>query len=521
MYRWVMVVWALHCWMGHTAMAEAPWPLKTPAELKALHGPNFSGARILTYRHTVDPIRSETAPETVIGIGKDFLFRQEGKTRFVVDLRLGRIYAGTDKRYVSYPMAANIVFWDSELANRAVLNKAAAAARLPAGISFDPFWNAVELRLTLPGDPPPTMETREEDGETVFSYKSEEALRWRPMSEPLPDAAAAHLRHVLLWLWPVHPTLAASISAQGKAPQHLMVRVYVAGQSQRHDYQLIKSDWCETCDALPADAEPIPSEGSSGDAFETDLVPIMVAASAGKFMPVSSDEYLRRTDAALDRGATLEAFLWFIERSLQDGIQPCQLGNASEQCRVQNRFVEHVKTSADVQGLQRYMTLRTQEAVGAIMALRDKVRANAYYIDLIAMNALPPAALRFKSADQEPLKSAQRQMRAALAAMPMVPAVYRDIGNIYFAAVNPWHAWFAWEMGKANAGRSAEPNLWQFVNNLEQQVRQRRGRRAETAGIHIGSEAELPRVFDGGCAVITVRYDLSSKEARSWCNGVT
>ena len=95
-----------------SAMAEAPWPLKTPVELKALHGPSFSGAQILTYRHTVEPNRPDTPSETVIGIGKDFLFRQEGKTRFVVDLRLGRIYAGTDKRYVNHSMAANIVFWD-------------------------------------------------------------------------------------------------------------------------------------------------------------------------------------------------------------------------------------------------------------------------------------------------------------------------------------------------------------------------------------------------------------------------
>jgi hypothetical protein len=187
---------------GTRGDGRSPLAFEDPAELKALHGPTFSGALILTYRHTVEPERPETAPETIIGIGKDFLFRQEGKTRFVVDLRLGRIYLGMDNHYVSFPMEANIVFWDSEAANRAVLSKAAAAGRLPAAASFDPFWNAVELRLTVPGDPPPTVETREEDGETVFSYKGEEVLRWRPMSEPLSAAAAAQLRHVLLCVRP-------------------------------------------------------------------------------------------------------------------------------------------------------------------------------------------------------------------------------------------------------------------------------------------------------------------------------
>ena len=45
--------------------------------------------------------------------------------------------------------------------------------------------------------------------------------------------------------------------------------------------------------------------------------------------------------------------------------------------------------------------------------------------------------------------------------------------------------------------------------------------RDETAGIYIGSEAELPHIFDGGCSVITVRHDPSSKQIRSLCNGVT
>jgi hypothetical protein len=41
-----------------------------------------------------------------------------------------------------------------------------------------------------------------------------------------------------------------------------------------------------------------------------------------------------------------------------------------------------------------------------------------------------------------------------------------------------------------------------------------------TAGIYIGIEAEFPLVFDGGCDVITVRYDPSSKQIWSQCNGV-
>jgi hypothetical protein len=43
----------------------------------------------------------------------------------------------------------------------------------------------------------------------------------------------------------------------------------------------------------------------------------------------------------------------------------------------------------------------------------------------------------------------------------------------------------------------------------------------ETAGIYIGSDAELPETADGGCGVIAVQYDPSTKEVEGWCNGAT
>jgi hypothetical protein len=45
---------------------------------------------------------------------------------------------------------------------------------------------------------------------------------------------------------------------------------------------------------------------------------------------------------------------------------------------------------------------------------------------------------------------------------------------MYFAAVNTRHAWLAWEMGRANPGRTSEPNLWQHIDAIESQVRRRR-----------------------------------------------
>ena len=470
--RWALgLMLAAVCWTGHAAIAEAPWPLKTPAELKALHGSTFTGAQILTYRHSVDPPQPGTAAETVIGIGKDFVFRQEGDTRVVVDLHLGRIYQGVKGRYVSFPMAADIVAWESELANRVGLAKVMAGAGAP--VVFDPFWDAVELKVVMPGDPPPAIESRDDNGETVVTYNGEEALRWRPASQPLPAASAALLGHAFLWLLPVHPFLAQKLSFGGAAPGHLRVRRHVAGQSQTHDYLLTQSRWCETCDAVPGDAQPVASNGDRGGVFEAKLVPIMVAAVQGKFKSLSAEEYRRRIEAALDRGATVEAYLWWVEEALQVGPDHCPPTNASETCRVHNRLKEQMGTSADVQTLERNMKVRSIEAANSTAALREKAGANAYLIDMMSINSLPPTVFRFKTDDQEPLKSAQRQMAAVLAAIPLVPIVYGDIGKVYFAAVNPWRAWFVWEMGMANPGLSGAPNLWDFVRAIDQRARQR------------------------------------------------
>jgi hypothetical protein len=315
------------------------------------------------------------------------------------------------------------------------------------------------------------VRTRSEDGETVFLYKGVEAIRWRPMEEALPSPVAANLERALLWFFHGHPLLGGKLAAEGKAPQHLKVRWRVLGNMLAEDFQWVDAQWCEACSALPDDAQP----GLwVGGALETEMAPVMLAASAGKFRAIGSDDYLRRVNSALDRGAPLEALLWFLERLLQDGVRRCPPDEVSHYCHVQNRMFSPALASADLQTFRQNLNKRSLEAANAIAALRDRVEANAYYIDLASVNAMPPSAFARKQPSEEPLKSAEQRMATALAAMPKVPAVYRDIGNMYFAAVNTRHAWLAWEMGRANPGRTSEPNLWQHIDAIESQVRRRR-----------------------------------------------
>jgi hypothetical protein len=458
---------------GTPVAADTPWPLRTPAELKALHGPGLAGIQILTYRRAREPKGTESASQVVIGIGRAIMFREEGQNRRVVDLRLGRIYEVRGKRYLNYPFAADIVFRDLELTNRIALTKVLAAAGIDEekrALIGDPFWNSSELKVTAENEAPPAVEMRNEGGTTVYIYKDVEAIRWQPMDKPLPTAVAGNLGRALLWFFRGHPYLGAKLAAERRAPQRFIVRTRLAGELQTDDYQLVSARWCETCEALPADAQP---GLVIGGIFENELAPVMIAASQGKHKAPTPDEYLRRIEAALDRSAPLEAWLLYIERSLQDGIRRCQPDEATPYCRTQNRMFAQARTNPDIQTLTQHMGRPSLEGSNTIAGLRNKLEANGYYIDLASVNALPRSALSFKSVNQEPLKSAERRMVSALTAMPFVPAVYRDLGNMYFAAVDTRRAWLAWEMGKANPGRSSEPNLWQPVANIEAQVRRR------------------------------------------------
>jgi hypothetical protein len=455
------------CWSA--AHAETPWPLKSPAELKALHGQGFTGFQVLTYRHSQTPNPSEKLHDVVLGIGTDIIFFDDGKVRRVIDFRLGRIYnVNQDRHYVNSPIAAEVIFRDFERANREGLAKELSSAKLEDKTTLgNAFWQDVELKVTTSDEAQPALDWREDRGETVILYKGEEVVRWHAMDETLPASVRDNLRHVLLWFFPMHPSLDARLAADGRAPRHLAVHWWTLNQEHVDDYQLIEAHWCETCAALDGDMQPVLRGGES---FDRDFAPVMVAAAQGKFKALSSEDYLARVNAALGHDDVLQAHLWFIERGLQYGIRKCQPGESGNYCETTARLLSRAGGDADV--ITYTQSVNAQSF--AIAALRDKAGANAYFIDLSAVDAIPPSAFAFKSESAEPLKSALPRMAAALAAMPMVPAVYRDIGKIYFASkLSTTTAWLVWEVGRALPGLSAEANMWQFVDSVEAQTRQR------------------------------------------------
>src|SRR5262249_48486301 len=160
------------------------------------------------------------------------------------------------------------------------------------------------------------------------------------------------------------------LAKDGKAPQHFAVRWRQADKLQADDYQLVSSQWCSTCQALPANAQP---GLFVGGVLENEMAPIMIAAAQGKLNAISSEEYLRRADAALGKGATLEAFLWFMERALQYGVRKCQPNETGDYCGIQNRLVSQSQSDADIRVFNQGMSRPSMESANAVASLHNKV----------------------------------------------------------------------------------------------------------------------------------------------------
>jgi hypothetical protein len=450
------------------AGAETPWPLRTPAEIKALHGADFTGMHVFTYRHTSTPAKPNTSPETIIGIGKHLIYRADGADRMVVDLRFGRVYwFQGGNRYINVSIAPFVAWGEFELANRVQLKKILSAAvdEAKARVMYDPFWTPAEMKVVAPGEDMPALKKREQDGTQIFNYDDVEVMHWRPMPAALPEPFSANLRRAFLWFFESHPVLLTMVAGENRLPQYWMLRKKRVGDLHTDEYTLADARWCATCEAFPSDAEVV--LGFRG-VFQERIAPVMIAAAQGKFAATSTEEYLRRIDTAARQGVMLEATLWLLEMGLQEPARPCQPSDASAYCDVTRRVVPQLRADAEVQTLIKGLQARSVENSNAIAALREKVRSNAYYIDLASANALPDSAFRSKAGD-----SAELKFLEALKAMPMVPAVYRDIGNMYYTGMNFWQAWLVWELGRAVKGRSSEPTIWQRFDRMEAEARRR------------------------------------------------
>jgi hypothetical protein len=146
-------------------------------------------------------------------------------------------------------------------------------------------------------------------------------------------------------------------------------------------------------------------------------------------------------EAALGRGAGLEAMLWLIEMDLARGrpFPPCENDDAGAYCRMWAQATRLAR--ADSRTGVAFMT----QAPDAGDRSQFHSLPNAYLLRFL-WTTRPPG--RGVAHDQSEL-----DLLAALRASP-VANFCKDAGMFYMARSQPFAAWQAWDFGRALAGHT-------------------------------------------------------------------
>lgn len=461
------------------ARAEQPWPLKGVDELKQLHGPTWSGVQLLTYRHSTD-YNEPVSARTIIGLGRDAIFREDDGRRVVVDFRLGRIYEmEATGRFQNSPIAAEIVARTWQRAVRppskrvedrfvpvdGTEDRRPVLENLWAPMS-EQFWEVSETHISHFSDAKAVWETRQIGPVTEFLHDTHTVVRWRPADMALPEEVAAQLRRAFTWLWHGHPSILKTLD-QGRRPPALLA----IGLPRRRGFavetfELESMEWCAACELMPATAQP----GALGDGvFVRDLWPIMTAAAGGGYTQVAEDVYLERIKDALERDHVLEAWLWHLEANFQYQIPTSP--SDPKVVRDGDPRAEVLRKAEEVEEVRAIQPGKGQSPE-TLLRLRANVPANAYILEYFWANRLANETVRFEGLRTgQPPQQALEFMTRALRAMPLVPLIYSDVGDLYYRATCPKEAWLAWELGQALPVRNVVSGIWGKPKFLEEVAR--------------------------------------------------
>ena len=456
--------------MSSAALAETPMPLKTPLELDAARGSNPAGMQVMTFQHKATyplPGHSDTV---TLSIGPDSFSFREGDRNMAVDFKLGRVFSILpDGHYFSYPAEAAIIQRVDERINRdGMVRMLKAMPRQGSNLAaldqtMDTFWMASELHIVMPSDPKPDVTQRDEDPASIWSHGGVDTVTYTP-GEVLPTPLAKVMRKALLWTFPGEPSILSQIS--GHVPSHLSVTLRVAGSLATDDYVLSKSKWCAECRAIPAAASPLLT-ATGTDPFGAAMWPVMAAAVQGKTHARTEADYFLLTDKAAADKNSVSALLWFSERALQyPGAADCQAGSATKPCQ-EIAAIRALGADPSIKALSSVLGGPCgANCADAFAPFRTRAPAQGYMLDLFQANKLTPHPWVGN-------KEAEGLFASALAGMPNVPPVYRDISAYYMRSAEPVPALRTMEMAQFIGGSSADPKLWEALMAAEQNVRAR------------------------------------------------
>jgi hypothetical protein len=404
-------------------------------------------------------VAGQNVQTTTVGLGGDYHYTRDPGGLRLYDYRLRRIYSvDASGRFTNDSLYAQVWFRATELESRVRLRKAMQAAGLPMDkvpTAQDPFWMESDLGLLSPDLPVPAVQHSELDGRNSWVADGAEVVAVRYDPEPVPEAVKGGLRRFWSTFVQIHPSIADDLAASGKIPQELWVtsKPTGAGATLTH-WKLIARHW------QPQAHYPLPPHLVAAPTQVAGVFPEIFALLskevANRATPPAHEAYVARAQAAIDRGAGIEALLTLTEMNLAEGhpTAACATGDPREFCALA------VKAGPLVRSDARYAVAFAQQSPALSDRPQFDTLANAYLLRLLW--ATRPAG---KDVSRDMI---EHDLLAALSTAPIADFT-KDTGDFYAAGWQPFAAWQVWDLGRLMAGHQPD-DLLHGIDSLEDQL---------------------------------------------------
>jgi hypothetical protein len=443
------------CLMLFCASAAAVSPADGTDVVLSLHA---QGAGELQLQYARD-VAGQELQTVSVGLSKDYHYLTDQRGLRLYDYQLRRIYSvAPGNRFTNDSLYAEAWFRVTELENRVILRKTMQAAGLPmdkAPISQDPFWMESDLGVVSANLPRPSVQRSDLDGRSRWVVGGTEIVAVRYDAEPVPEALRGGLRRFWGTFTQMHPSIADDLAASGRIPQELWV------MTQRPGKDAAVTHWKLTTRQWRAQAQlPLPPHLSAAPARSMGVFPeiftLLSREVANHTAPPAQDVYISRAQAAIDRGAGLEALVSVIEMTLALGhpASACTAGDPRVFCTLAAQAVPLAKNDP------RYSIAFARQSPDMSDRPPFDNLPNAYLLRL--QWATRPPGKGVVRADTE------RDLLAALNSSP-VANFTKDTGDFYAAGWDPFAAWQVWDLGRLMAGHVPD-DLLHAVDSLEDQL---------------------------------------------------
>ena len=382
--------------------------------------------------------------ELVLILAPQMLSIEDGEDQAIYDFTDRKLYIRDAKGALTpTSLYSDIGFRQAELRNRLFLRQA-----LAAGGAEDTMGSVAQIEtlfsLRAPDLPETVVETNEDDGESRYFLDGESVVSYRPSSQLLPEALRKTQQRFLLYGTHLHPAVLDALAAKSQIPERLLYQYRLVGKHFEVELDLIKASAVTTDLGTTVRSSEV---HQAGEDLSKNLARGILAADP--ITPPSAEVYSSRGQAALEKGAFLDAMLFQMEQLLVTG--------GVDQELVRSILATGVEDEPLVAYLQASKILEEnpEGALQQLTALLELSEQTKHYLRIPMANALS-----YLGRTEEAIES----FTSALQTNPYLTGVYKDLGDIHYSSFDTATAWLFWD-----AARKIAPDhgMLQTIHQLE------------------------------------------------------